>query len=89
LHVDVTQAAADQGVMPINQNGQSRFGSLLGEKRMLKRVLQAPFHNLLLHRQAIGKRTNLAEHFPFHAAKGTNKQEKKQKENDFLFALKQ
>ena len=66
LHVDIAQAAADKGVVAIDDHGQRVLGALMGKTRLMKRVLQVTLEDFFLCRQPIGERTELAKQYSFH-----------------------
>lgn len=61
LHINIAQSATDEGVVAIDDHGQRVLGALMGKTCLMKRVLQVTLQDLLLCRQSIGERTDLAK----------------------------
>ena len=55
LHVDITQPAANQGVVAIDQDGQWLLCPFVGKRCLSDEVSQMTFQYLFLHRQPVGE----------------------------------
>jgi len=66
LHIHVSQTAADERVMVIDEGGQQLLALLLSEAGISEEVLQMAFKDAFLHRETVGKRGYFAKQFSFH-----------------------
>ena len=66
LHIHISQTAADERVMVIDQDGQRFLASLLGEAGISEEVLQMAFKDAFLHREKVGERGYFAKQLSFH-----------------------